>query len=141
MKNDLRFCSVCNKPLLKRDRYGFVLVVRCDQCNELIHDRCYLNHHLICHNLIGVVIESESEKGLTSFEMKWWYQLRIWDWTLQWLSKENTIFWKELKQLNSNQTSFPILVGLVCSLVIPSEKTKLFQKGKLKANSYVIYIE
>ncbi|UCG03467.1 MAG: hypothetical protein JSW11_05625 [Candidatus Heimdallarchaeota archaeon] len=67
MKNDSRFCSVCDKLLLKRDRSGFVLVIRCDQCKKLIHERCYLNHHLECHNLIGIVIESEVKKELNSF--------------------------------------------------------------------------
>ncbi|MFX0126394.1 MAG: C1 domain-containing protein [Candidatus Hodarchaeota archaeon] len=66
MKNDPRFCFVCGKLLLKRDRNGFVLVIRCDQCEKLIHERCYMDHHLIHHNLIGVEIESEVTK-LKSF--------------------------------------------------------------------------
>jgi phage FluMu protein Com len=67
MKNDPRYCSVCDKLLLKRDRSGFVLVIRCDQCNSLIHEQCYMNHHISCHNLIGVVIESEVNKEYKIF--------------------------------------------------------------------------
>lgn len=67
MKNDPRFCSVCDKLLLKQDQTGFVLIIRCDQCKKLIHERCYLNHHLIDHNLIGVIIESEGKKELNTF--------------------------------------------------------------------------
>ena len=67
MKNDLRFCSVCDKLLLKRDKSGFVLVIRCDQCKNLIHERCYLEHHKMCHDLIGVVIESEVKKEVNPF--------------------------------------------------------------------------
>ncbi|MFW9903230.1 MAG: hypothetical protein ACFFFH_02775 [Candidatus Thorarchaeota archaeon] len=67
MKNDPRFCSVCGKLLLKRDRSGFVLVIRCDQCNNLIHEKCYMNHHISCHNLIGVIIESEANKDFKVF--------------------------------------------------------------------------
>jgi hypothetical protein len=62
MKDDPRFCSVCDKLLLKRDRSGFVLVIRCDQCNNLIHEKCYMDHHILYHNLIGIVIESEANK-------------------------------------------------------------------------------
>ena len=67
MKNDPRFCSECDKLLLKRDRSGFVLVIRCDQCKKLIHERCYFNHHLTYHNLVGVLIESEVKKELNTF--------------------------------------------------------------------------
>ncbi|MFX0016670.1 MAG: C1 domain-containing protein [Promethearchaeota archaeon] len=67
MENDPRFCSICNKLLLKRDRFGFVLIIRCDQCNKLVHDRCYLDHHLTRHNLIGIIVESEAKKELSSF--------------------------------------------------------------------------
>ena len=67
MKYDPRFCSVCGKLLLKRDRSGFVLVIRCDQCNSLIHEKCYMDHHISCHNLIGIVIESENNKEFETF--------------------------------------------------------------------------
>ncbi|MFX1515718.1 MAG: hypothetical protein ACFFC6_05370 [Promethearchaeota archaeon] len=62
MKNDPRYCPTCDKLLLKQDPSGFVLVIRCDQCKTLIHEKCYLNHHLMSHALIGVVIESEVNK-------------------------------------------------------------------------------
>ncbi|MHA2224878.1 MAG: hypothetical protein ACXAC8_06725 [Candidatus Hodarchaeales archaeon] len=61
MKNDLRFCDVCEKQLLKQDRYGFVLIVRCDFCFKLVHESCYLIHHQENHHLIAVIHES-SEK-------------------------------------------------------------------------------
>ena len=67
MKDDPRYCPICDRLLLKRDRSGFVLVIRCDQCKLLIHEKCYLNHHLICNNLIAVVIESEVEEGLNPY--------------------------------------------------------------------------
>ena len=67
MINDPRFCPECSKLLLKQDRSGFVLVIRCDQCKKLIHERCYLNHHLACHDLVGVIIESEATKELHLF--------------------------------------------------------------------------
>lgn len=62
MKDDPRFCPVCDKLLLKKDPSGFVLVIRCDQCYKLIHERCYMNHHLIHHELIGVITEIEEPK-------------------------------------------------------------------------------
>ncbi len=64
MKDDPRFCLICTKPLLKRDTYGFVLVIRCDQCNKLIHERCYLEHHKRHHNLIGVITKDDDTKRL-----------------------------------------------------------------------------
>ncbi len=67
MKDDPRFCVVCGKLLLKRDHYGFVLVIRCDQCYKLVHERCYLNHHIISHDLIGVITEQEDKKDLIFF--------------------------------------------------------------------------
>ncbi len=67
MKDDPRFCSVCDKPLLKQDRFGFVLVTRCDQCNHLVHDRCYLAHHVNFHELIGVITELDDKKELIHF--------------------------------------------------------------------------
>jgi len=55
MNNDPRFCLVCEKLLLKQDRHGFVLVIRCDQCYHLVHERCYLEHHRKHHELIGII--------------------------------------------------------------------------------------
>ena len=57
MKDDPRFCPVCNKLLLKQDRHRFVLIVRCDICYHLIHERCYLEHHIKQHELIGLITE------------------------------------------------------------------------------------
>ena len=65
MNFDPRFCPVCDKLLLKRDSKGFVLVIRCDKCHKLVHDRCYLDHHLKQHELIGVITEIE-EKNINS---------------------------------------------------------------------------
>ncbi|MFX0182312.1 MAG: hypothetical protein ACFE95_04435 [Candidatus Hodarchaeota archaeon] len=69
MKHDLRFCPVCNTLLLKQDRYRFVLVTRCDKCNKLIHEKCYLNHHLDDHNLIGIVTELEDDQSEFIFDI------------------------------------------------------------------------
>jgi hypothetical protein len=66
MNEDPRFCPVCDKLLLKQDHFRLVLIIRCDQCYKLIHERCYLNHHLIHHELIGVITEVE-EKKIDSF--------------------------------------------------------------------------
>ena len=66
MKSDPRFCPICDKLLLKQDHKGFVLVLRCDQCNKLVHESCYLNHHISQHKLIAVITEVE-EKELSYF--------------------------------------------------------------------------
>ena len=63
---DPRFCPVCRKLLLKQDRNRLVLVTRCDQCFKLIHERCYLKHHLLHHELIGVITDVEEPK-ISSF--------------------------------------------------------------------------
>ncbi len=68
MRSDPRFCSVFGKPLVKQDRNGFVLVIRCDKCNKLVHERCYLNHHLIFHDLIGIITEQYPEKEEKIFQ-------------------------------------------------------------------------
>lgn len=68
MKHDPRLCPVCNKLLLKQDRHRFVLVTRCDQCNSLVHDRCYLDHHLNEHKLIGIITELERDQKEILYE-------------------------------------------------------------------------
>ena len=68
MKNDPRFCSACGKPLLKQDRDGLVLVIRCEECHKLVHERFYLNHHLIFHGLIGIITEQYPEKEEKFFQ-------------------------------------------------------------------------
>ena len=61
MKNDPRYCSVCNKLLLKQNFFGYVLLRSCDSCDEIIHEACYMEHHQIMHELIAVIVE-EKEK-------------------------------------------------------------------------------
>ena len=61
MEKDSRFCSVCQAPLLKQDKFGYVLVTRCDQCSLIIHERCYLEHHIQEHELIAVITEQGEE--------------------------------------------------------------------------------
>lgn len=55
--NDRRFCSVCNKPLLKQNRFRMVSIIHCDSCDEYIHQNCYYKHHINRHDLIAVIIE------------------------------------------------------------------------------------
>lgn len=79
MEKDSRFCSVCQTPLLKQDKFGYVLVTRCDQCIQMIHERCYLEHHIQEHELIAVITEHvdgitksllyNDEKDIIEFEI------------------------------------------------------------------------
>ena len=63
MERDSRFCSVCQTPLLKQDKFGYVLVLRCDQCPQMIHERCYLEHHIRDHELIAIITEQIEEQS------------------------------------------------------------------------------
>ncbi len=60
MKTDPRYCSVCMKLLLKQNLFGYVLLTSCDSCSEIIHEKCYLEHHRRKHNLIAIVFEEET---------------------------------------------------------------------------------
>lgn len=71
MKNDSRYCPVCHKQLFKQDHRGFVLIIRCDQCNNLVHERCYLNHQILHHNLIAIkYIDLEEEEGVDTYTLE-----------------------------------------------------------------------
>jgi len=59
MSRDIRYCSVCNRLLLKQDTTGFVLIIQCDQCTQYIHETCYLIHHQLHHDLIAIIPEEE----------------------------------------------------------------------------------
>ena len=59
MKNDPRYCSVCDKLLLKQDFFGYVLLTSCDSCDKIIHELCYMKHHRDMHDLIAVVVEEQ----------------------------------------------------------------------------------
>ena len=59
MQRDPRRCHICNSFLLKQNRNGFVLIIRCDSCNTFVHEECYMLHHMKMHDLIGFVFESE----------------------------------------------------------------------------------
>ncbi len=67
MDRDFRYCPVCNRLLLKQDKTGFVLILHCDQCTHYIHEDCYLEHHQIDHELIGIIPEEESQKDQMEF--------------------------------------------------------------------------
>ncbi|MHA1215428.1 MAG: hypothetical protein ACTSR2_08630 [Candidatus Hodarchaeales archaeon] len=59
MNDDPRLCPVCKRFLLRRDTSGFVLILRCDQCNQIVHERCYLEHHMNEHELIAIILEED----------------------------------------------------------------------------------
>ena len=61
MKNDPRYCSVCEKLLLKQDLFGYVLLRSCDSCTAIIHEHCYMEHHQKVHNLIAIIVEEKDE--------------------------------------------------------------------------------
>ncbi|MHA2174715.1 MAG: hypothetical protein ACXABI_07795 [Candidatus Hodarchaeales archaeon] len=60
MKTDPRYCSVCKKLLLKQNLFGYVLLTSCDNCSEIIHEDCYLEHHKRMHDLIAILIGDEA---------------------------------------------------------------------------------
>ncbi|MHA1237034.1 MAG: hypothetical protein ACTSQ9_05170 [Candidatus Hodarchaeales archaeon] len=59
MKNDPRYCSVCEKLLLKQDLFGYVLLTTCDSCDKIIHEQCYMKHHREMHDLIAVIVDEQ----------------------------------------------------------------------------------
>ncbi|MHA1977994.1 MAG: hypothetical protein ACW98I_13895 [Candidatus Hodarchaeales archaeon] len=68
MRNDPRYCLVCNKLLLRQDLFGYVLLTSCDSCTAIVHEICYLEHHQIAHNLIALLIEEEEIEAEYRFQ-------------------------------------------------------------------------